>query len=558
MRFQRIVQLCLFLLFVGLLWKAAYPLPTWIPVDLFLRLDPLISAGTMIVARAWIPSVVWGFVILSLAVFLGRFFCGHICPMGITLDVGDRFLSESRERRGTRRKKDSLDRFRSAKYLFLAALITSALAGVSLLFLGSPLSLVTRFFVLVAVPLVSLASDFLIGVSAPVAAQLGWNRLVYAQVSVPQFTAALFTAALFLSILLLGVIRPRFWCRTLCPAGALLAMTSWRPLIRRSVDHTCTRCGICIRRCPMGAIPEDPHSTAHSECIVCLKCTEVCPENAVSFRWSPPDRREHAVNVSRRHILAAGGVGLLTAGLALTHPRSVHGRNVHGNLRHPDLIRPPGALPEKDFLDRCIRCGACLKVCPTNTLQPIWFEAGLDGVWSPRVRPRMAACEQDCNLCGRVCPTGAIRSLIVEEKRYAKIGTAFIERFRCVAWEEDRKCLICDEICPYNAIVMRPVPGNRSLAPFVNEPRCNGCGYCELKCPVLGQAAIRVSPHGELRLATGSYRREARRLGLIFKAEGGLEEEFLFLEDAYREPDPETDLREELPPGFILNEEETK
>ena len=93
-------------------------------------------------------------------------------------------------------------------------------------------------------------------------------------------------------------------------------------------------------------------------------------------------------------------------------------------------------------------------------------------------------------------PTGAHSLFEFEEKKYAKIGSAYIDRSRCIAWEEDRKCLICDEICPYDAIVMRGVMGNTNSVPYVNESRCNGCGYCEQKCPVLGNAAIGFHPTG--------------------------------------------------------------
>ena len=123
------------------------------------------------------------------------------------------------------------------------------------------------------------------------------------------------------------------------------------------------------------------------------------------------------------------------------------------------LIRPPGALPEGDFLRSCVRCGACMKSCPTNTLQPCLWEGGLAGLWSPKVEPRFAACDQHCNACGRVCPTQAIRSLPLEEKTHARIGTAVIRKEQCLVWAQDKLCLICDEICPYNAIVFRTIEG---------------------------------------------------------------------------------------------------
>jgi ferredoxin len=183
------------------------------------------------------------------------------------------------------------------------------------------------------------------------------------------------------------------------------------------------------------------------------------------------------------------------------------------------LIRPPGALPEGDFLRTCIRCGECMKSCVTNTLQPCVTEAGLEGLWTPRMELRFAACEQNCNVCGKVCPTQAIRSLSLEEKTHAKVGTAVLKKESCLVWAQDKLCLICDEICPYNAIVFRTIEGYRR--PVVLPSHCNGCGFCEARCPVQGESAIVVAPNGEIRLAEGSYLTEAKRLELDFTPDAG-------------------------------------
>ena len=167
-------------------------------------------------------------------------------------------------------------------------------------------------------------------------------------------------------------------------------------------------------------------------------------------------------------------------------------------------LRPPGALPEVDFLATCIRCGACLRICVTHTLQASGLDNGLEGWGTPIHNMRTAGCEQQCDLCGKTCPTGAIRNLPLIERQHAKIGTAVLVRERCVAWAKDRVCLLCDEACPYNAIVFRPVEGHKR--PFVDESRCNGCGMCEAVCPVSGEAAILVYPTGEIRLKEGSYK----------------------------------------------------
>ena len=166
-----------------------------------------------------------------------------------------------------------------------------------------------------------------------------------------------------------------------------------------------------------------------------------------------------------------------------------------------------------------------MKVCITNTLQPCLLESGLEGLFTPRLDLRFAACEQTCNLCGKVCPTHAIRNLSLDEKKHAKIGTAVILKEKCLVWAQDRVCLICDEQCPYNAIVFKTVEGFRR--PFVQENKCNGCGFCEYKCPVEGEAAIVVKPLGELRLKEGSYQEEAKKNKLELKEDEGFDQ-FLF------------------------------
>ncbi len=87
-----------------------------------------------------------------------------------------------------------------------------------------------------------------------------------------------------------------------------------------------------------------------------------------------------------------------------------------GKSRHDRLLRPPGAVDESDFLSRCIRCGECMKVCPNNSLHPTLTEAGLEGLWTPTLVPRIGYCEPSCVLCSEVCPTGAIWQITPKEK----------------------------------------------------------------------------------------------------------------------------------------------
>jgi formate hydrogenlyase subunit 6/NADH:ubiquinone oxidoreductase subunit I len=111
--------------------------------------------------------------------------------------------------------------------------------------------------------------------------------------------------------------------------------------------------------------------------------------------------------------------------------------------------------------------------------------------------PRVGPCAQSCDLCGRICPTGAIEPFDWREKKWLYIGRAQIDRSTCIAWYADRKCLVCDEYCSYNAIYWEEEEG--AMRPFVDEARCIGCGLCEAFCPIQPQAAIRVHSLGDKR-----------------------------------------------------------
>jgi NAD-dependent dihydropyrimidine dehydrogenase PreA subunit len=159
-----------------------------------------------------------------------------------------------------------------------------------------------------------------------------------------------------------------------------------------------------------------------------------------------------------------------------------------------------------------------VRACPTGALQPALFEGGIEGLWTPVMIPRLGYCNYACNACGQVCPVQAIPPLELDEKRQAVIGRAHIDRERCIAWAEDGECIVCEEMCPLPdmAIVLehfdgRGRAGGRVVVqrPHVIEERCIGCGICEFKCPVVGEAAIRVSSQ---HTAGGRHRRGQGRI----------------------------------------------
>lgn len=554
-RVQRVVQALSLGLFLLLLWQSVWPfagrLAQLLHPDLFLRLDPAGQVPTVLAAREWLPGSLGLVLLLLVTPLVGRLFCGWLCPLGTTVDLSDRLLRGP----GTRARRPDPDasfwaRLRGVKHGLLLFLLGAALLGVSLVFFLAPISLVTRFYALLLQPLLLALGDQTLGFLRPTADALGLTGLYYTQVLVPRFATQSYVALFFALVLGAAFLAPRFWCRYLCPSGAMFALLGSKPLLRRRVSSACTECGRCARQCPMGAIPGDPHATRHGECIVCQGCVQVCPEGAVSFGIGErvPGRAAVAppVLASRRGFLLAGAAG---AGTALMSFTGLYSPQVAAGLGHvgpQNVLRPPGALPEAAFLAKCLRCGLCMRACPTNTLQPIGWEYGLSGLFSPTLFPRRGACEPTCRACGAVCPTGALRLLPdLAEKTHAKLGTARILVSRCLAWEHKRECLVCDEVCPYDAIELRRVPESPVPVPVVHEERCAGCGFCEHHCPVREERAIVVEPQGALRLARGSYVAAAAALNLNLSLQGTRQEQDL--PGAVQEWgwDPQG-----LPPGF--------
>jgi MauM/NapG family ferredoxin protein len=223
-------------------------------------------------------------------------------------------------------------------------------------------------------------------------------------------------------------------------------------------------------------------------------------------RWFGKDKTKGkeptGLGLERRTVLAVGVAGLGGGLIFRIQP------NASRKSFNPALIRPPGALSESEFLARCVRCGECMKVCPTNAIQPSAFEGGLEGAWTPVMRMDVGYCEYECTLCAQVCPTGALREVTVAVKQKIKIGLAYFDKNKCLPYAYSRTCIVCEEHCPtpkkaiwFEEVEVLNIRGEklRVKQPRIDPELCIGCGICENKCPIKAQAGVRVFSSGESR-----------------------------------------------------------
>ena len=153
-------------------------------------------------------------------------------------------------------------------------------------------------------------------------------------------------------------------------------------------------------------------------------------------------------------------------------------------------LRPPGATQERVFAGLCMRCGNCMRVCPSKIIHPDTGQSGILGFLSPMVRYETDYCNEECNACTKVCPSTALQPLNLEQKNKYIIGTAHLDRALCLFGISD--CNACVNTCPFDAIKVIWDKEAYESYPVVDPLKCNGCGACEVCCPTGDVKAIKV------------------------------------------------------------------
>jgi len=500
-RISQVFFLLLFLWFcvVSSLGEKWWQLRGW-PVNWLLQLDPLIALGTMLTTRALYAGLLWAMVTVVLTILVGRFFCGWVCPFG-SLHHFVGFLGKRRRPLRERVAVNQYHRGQSIKYYLLIFLLTAAagslvarlirvslgwsmivwglvIAGVAVVVVLAILEIISNLrkaiailFIMTGVwvglgfflPLDRMsASSLQTGLFDPIALFYRSVNLVllpvldsgFHKLSVVQrhYEWAWVIGSIFLVAVFLNLRIPRFYCRFVCPLGALLGVLGrfalWR--IGKTRDE-CTNCQLCDADCEGACQPSA--QIRISECVLCMNCRSSCEHGLIGYRTLPSASGEiTSPDISRRGFVVA-----LVSGVAFIPALRMSGKV--GPNWDPGVIRPPGALAEEDFLARCLRCGQCMRICPTNIIQPAGMEGGLEGLWTPILNFRIgtSGCQLNCIACGQICPSAAIRPVSLDEKLgrndYAaagpiRVGTAFVDRGRCLPWAMDRPCIVCQENCP--------------------------------------------------------------------------------------------------------------
>ena len=214
-----------------------------------------IAAGTFTLAGMAGPLTILAIVLIVTALW-GRVFCGWLCAFGA---LGDLLGALARKLRIPQLpRSEKADRaLRWVKYAVLA-------------------------FVVIAVWALALPIDASWSPWSAFGMLTSWNPTV--------MRAALSTvgALLLLGVVIASLFVERFFCRYLCPLGALLAPVSKRRLFRvERKAALCGGCAACTRECPMNVAVHADNAAASGECIGCLRCTGVCQADCLDAKATP-------------------------------------------------------------------------------------------------------------------------------------------------------------------------------------------------------------------------------------------------------------------------------
>lgn len=156
--------------------------------------------------------------------------------------------------------------------------------------------------------------------------------------------------------------------------------------------------------------------------------------------------------------------------------------------KRPPLLRPPGAISEKAFLQACTRCDKCIQACPKDAIKKVPKKMGWIIMDTPYIDPMKVPCVMCDDLpCISACQDEAL--LPVAAPADVKMGYVILDKKHCVAYG-DGFCQQCVIDCP--------VPGaitQENNLPKFHRKSCTGCGACVRACATVNiPVALKVKP----------------------------------------------------------------
>ncbi len=370
-----------------------------------------------------LQRVICDFSIIALVLFIsvavitllfGRIYCSLICPMGIFQEIICLIRNKNNNETG---------KSYPFKY-FIAALTMGLLIGGSALFIRY-IDPYTLFGSAATLSLTGIIAIIIIGV--------------------------------------LAVFKNRLFCTDICPVGCILGLLAKVSLFKIYIEKDkCMSCSLCERSCPAGCIDSKEQTVRNETCIKCFKCLGKCYKNAIKYGIKP--KEETKFNIKRRELIISASALIVFAG-AIKYGLAEAGKAVK---KFKDIILPPGAFNPQRMFNKCLNCNLCIEACPNKILTKANDNFGAVHI---NYEQGEKYCKYDCNECSKVCPSGAIKRIPLEEKQHTRIAMAVINQDKCTG------CGICNIECPAKAIYR-----DENGKSIINASKCIGCGACKKSC----------------------------------------------------------------------------
>lgn len=299
---RRLCQTAFLLAFLFLFLETTYHPINLVPapVEVFFHLDPLV---TLITWYFVYPALVLSSLVVLVTLLFGRWFCGWLCPFGV---LHNAVTSLRKDKAKAKLGKGGFFSSQRYKYYILVFLLAGSLAGMNLAGWLDPFSFFYRALAVAVFPALNFATQAAFGwvysqdpgigpvkltqVTEPVYEVLRENILAVEQ---PHYMWASLIGLLFVAVVVLNLYRPRFWCRVICPLGALLGLIGSNPTVTLRKDPArCNDCRLCVADCPGGADPNVTGGWKPSECFYCWNCESACPHQAISFGFRKKQEKQ--------------------------------------------------------------------------------------------------------------------------------------------------------------------------------------------------------------------------------------------------------------------------